>query len=81
MNNRQHIYWQSPEVKTLFGFDSYPDVDVVAGLEERIRLLQKVNLSEIGYQLVLSISAKIAHDYVSLYNKLNSLLDRNQCFL
>ena len=43
MNNCQNIYWQPPEAKKLFGFDSYLDVDVVEGLEERIQLLQKVN--------------------------------------
>ena len=69
MHNRQTIYWQPPEAKKLFGFDSYLDVDVVEGLEERIQLLQKVNESENRYQLVLPIGAKIGHKYVSLHNK------------
>ena len=53
----------------MFGFDAGHDVNVVDGLEERIRLLQKVNLSENGYQLVLSIGAKIGTNYVSSHNK------------
>ena len=69
INNRKNIYWQSPEAKKLCGFDAYPNVDVVAGLEERIELLQKVNTSENGYQLVLPIGAEIGHNYVSNHNK------------
>ena len=69
MSNRQNIYWQPPEAKKLFRFDSYLDVDVVEGLEERIQLLHKVNSSENGYQLVLPIGAKICHKYVSSHNK------------
>ena len=42
-NNRNNIYWQSPEAKKLFGFAEYPGVDVVAGLEERIDLLKKIS--------------------------------------
>ena len=53
----------------MFGFDAYPNVDVVAGLEERIELLQKVNASENGFQLVLLIGAEIGHNYVSNHNE------------
>ena len=53
----------------MFGFDSCPDADVVDGLEERIRLLQKVNSSENSYQLVLPIDAEIGTNYVSSHNK------------
>ena len=53
----------------MFGFDAGHDVNIVDGLEERTRLLQKVNSSENGYQLVLPISAKIGTNYVSSHNK------------
>ena len=53
----------------MFGFDLYPNCDVVAGLEERIDLLKKVNASENGYQLVLPIGAEIGDNYVSNHNK------------
>ena len=68
-DNRHNIYWQSPEARKLFGFDAGHDVNVVDGLEERIRLLQKVNSSENGYQLVLPIGAEIGTNYVSSHNK------------
>ena len=67
--NRKTIYWRSPEANKLFGFDLYPHCDVVAGLEERIDLLKKVNASENGYQLVLPIGAEIGDNYVSNHNK------------
>ena len=51
--------------KILFGFADYPGVDVVAGLEERIDLLKKVNSYEIGYKLVLPMAVEKGNNYVS----------------
>ena len=56
--NRTNIYWLSMEVKTLFGFADYPGVDVVAGLEERINLLKKLNSYGNGYKLVSPMTAE-----------------------
>ena len=44
-------------------------MDVVAGLEERIDLLKKVNSCENGYKLVLPMSTEKDNDYVSNHNK------------
>ena len=44
--------------KILFGFADYPGVDVVAGLEERIDFLKKVNSYENGYKLVSPMAAE-----------------------
>ena len=53
----------------MFGFDYGPHVNVVDGLEERMRLLKQVNASDNGYQLVLPIGAEIGTNYVSSHNK------------
>ena len=76
-NNRNNIYWQSPEAKKLFGFAEYPGVDVVAGLEERIDLLKKVNLYENGYILVLLVCAENGDNYVSNHNKFSECTSIN----
>ena len=55
--------------KILFRFADYPGVDVVAGLEERIDLLKKVNSSENGYKLVLPMAAEEGYDNLSNHNK------------
>ena len=44
-------------------------MDVVAGLEERIDLLKKVNSYENGYKLVLPMCAEKGNHYVSNHNK------------
>ena len=64
-NNRTNIYWKSTEAKKWFGFADYPGVDVVAGLEERIDLLKKVNSYKNGYKLVLPMVVEKGNNYVS----------------
>ena len=63
----------------MFGFSEYPGVDVVAGLEERIDLLKKVNSYENGYKLVLPMATEKGNDYVSNHNK-SSQLGKNRSF-
>ena len=55
--------------KILFRFADYPGVDIVAGLEERLDLLKKVNSYENDYKLVLPMAAEKGANYVSNHNK------------